>query len=58
MEEENGLQSQCVSFVADLMKHEEEQGTALKPFFLGVSGIQGAGKTTLVSHDLDLQHKI
>ena len=33
-------------------QHQKEHGESSKPFFLGLNGVQGAGKTTLVSQRL------
>jgi D-glycerate 3-kinase len=42
----------CVPFILDLLKQHREkygnEGTTPPPFFLGLNGVQGAGKTTLV----------
>lgn len=43
----------CVPFILDRIKiHREpyeKDGKTAPPFFLGLNGVQGAGKTTLVS---------
>jgi D-glycerate 3-kinase len=42
----------CVPFILDLLKQHREkyenEGKTPPPFFLGLNGVQGAGKTTLV----------
>jgi pantothenate kinase-related protein Tda10 len=44
----------CIPFILDKIKahrdYHKKEGTAAPPFFLGLNGIQGAGKTTLVSN--------
>jgi pantothenate kinase-related protein Tda10 len=43
----------CIPFILDKIKahhdYHKKEGTDAPPFFLGLNGIQGAGKTTLVS---------
>ncbi|KER00041.1 hypothetical protein AUEXF2481DRAFT_7 [Aureobasidium subglaciale EXF-2481] len=44
----------CIPFILDKIKahceyHKKDKDTDAPPFFLGLNGIQGAGKTTLVS---------
>ena len=42
----------CIPFILERLKehreHYESRGEQPPPFFLGLNGIQGAGKTTLV----------
>ena len=42
----------CIPFVLERLKGHREQhenkGEKVPPFFLGLNGVQGAGKTTLV----------
>lgn len=42
----------CIPFILERLKLHEEQhekrGQKPPPFFLGLNGVQGAGKTTLV----------
>ena len=42
----------CIPFILDRLKLHREQyekdGQSPPPFFLGLNGVQGAGKTTLV----------
>jgi len=44
---------QCIPFILDKIRahhdYHKKEGTDAPPFFLGLNGIQGAGKTTLVS---------
>jgi pantothenate kinase-related protein Tda10 len=44
----------CVPFILDrITKHRESyasRGEEPTPFFVGLNGVQGAGKTTLVCH--------
>jgi D-glycerate 3-kinase len=44
----------CVPFILDrINKHRESsasKGQMPTPFFVGLNGVQGAGKTTLVCH--------
>lgn len=48
----------CIPFILDKIKahcdYYKQEGTDAPPFFLGLNGIQGAGKTTLVSIDFSL----
>lgn len=40
----------CIPFILDRLRtHREHHGENGRPFFLGLNGVQGAGKTTLVS---------
>jgi len=43
----------CIPFILDKIKahcdYYKKEGKDAPPFFLGLNGIQGAGKTTLVS---------
>jgi pantothenate kinase-related protein Tda10 len=40
----------CLSFLLKkLEEHGQRRGKDKSPFFLGLNGVQGAGKTTLVS---------
>lgn len=43
----------CVPFIIERLKlhreYHESKGETAPPFFLGLNGVQGAGKTTLVS---------
>lgn len=43
----------CIPFILDRLRihreHYEAKGETAPPFFLGLNGVQGAGKTTLVS---------
>jgi D-glycerate 3-kinase len=44
----------CIPFILEKIdahrnSHTKEEGKHVPPFFLGLNGIQGAGKTTLVS---------
>ena len=47
----------CIPFVLERIKIHRQQhegkGEKIPPFFLGLNGVQGAGKTTLVC-DVDL----
>lgn len=36
----------CLSFILDRLAHHRQHST--RPFFVGVNGVQGSGKTTLV----------
>ena len=42
----------CIPFILERLKQHREQyeskGETTPPFFLGLNGVQGAGKTTLV----------
>ena len=38
----------CVGFVRERLKHHDESNQSV-PFFLGVNGVQGIGKSYLVS---------
>lgn len=39
----------CIPFILDRIKaHRALHGENARPFFLGLNGVQGAGKTTLV----------
>lgn len=42
----------CIPFILDHIKlhreHYESKGEPPAPFFVGLNGVQGAGKTTLV----------
>lgn len=44
----------CIPFILELLKQHkdayESKGEKPPPFFLGLNGVQGAGKTTLVSY--------
>jgi len=44
----------CIPFILDKIKahcdYYKKEGKDAPPFFLGLNGIQGAGKTTLVSN--------
>jgi pantothenate kinase-related protein Tda10 len=44
----------CIPFILDrITKHRESyasKGEEPTPFFVGLNGVQGAGKTTLVCH--------
>ena len=44
----------CIPFILEKIKahcdYHKKEGTDAPPFFLGLNGIQGAGKTTLVSN--------
>ena len=46
----------CIPFILEKIKahcdYHKKEGTDAPPFFLGLNGIQGAGKTTLVSNVL------
>ncbi len=46
----------CISFIIERLKlHSENYGsTEPRPFFLGVNGMQGVGKTTLVGNGRQL----
>ncbi|KAJ5373738.1 hypothetical protein N7517_005744 [Penicillium concentricum] len=40
----------CIPFLLDRLRvHTEHRGTPTPPFFIGLNGVQGAGKTVLVS---------
>jgi D-glycerate 3-kinase len=40
----------CIPFLLErLQEHREKHGSEAPPFLLGLNGVQGAGKTTLVS---------
>ena len=50
MEGSNDKLNYCVRFILDSRKYEEESSPYhITPLFIGLTGIQGAGKTTLVS---------
>lgn len=40
----------CVPFILDRIQHHQEaySDAEVPPFFIGLNGVQGAGKTTLV----------
>jgi hypothetical protein len=38
----------CVPFILDTLKNHAASGESSRPFFVGINGVQGAGKTTLV----------
>lgn len=43
----------CVDFIRDLwLSHQEEASDAPIPLFIGLNGVQGAGKTMLVGYVL------
>jgi D-glycerate 3-kinase len=46
----------CITFILGLLQAHWQEGRATDadppPFFLGVNGVQGVGKTTLVWHEL------
>ena len=46
----------CIPFILDQIKTHRQQyearGETPTPFFVGLNGVQGAGKTTLVGHFL------
>ena len=46
----------CISFILERLKahqtHYKAVGREAPPFFLGLNGVQGAGKTTLVGQAL------
>lgn len=48
----------CIPFLFDrLQAHQARHPTNTPPFFLGLNGVQGAGKTVLVKHfPLNLDH--
>lgn len=42
----------CIPFILDrIAAHRQQHGDNGRPFFLGLNGVQGAGKTTLVSRE-------
>lgn len=45
----------CIPFI--LKRLEEHRRTSQQPFFIGLNGVQGAGKTTLVGGHFSLQSK-
>jgi pantothenate kinase-related protein Tda10 len=49
----------CIPFILDKIKahrdYHKKEGTDAPPFFLGLNGIQGAGKTTLVSNSISFE---
>ena len=48
-ESQDQMVDHCIRFAVDLLKYREDGSQpCTAPFFLGLSGIQGAGKTTLV----------
>ena len=45
----------CISFILHCFHHHRSKGSGEKetsPIFLGINGVQGAGKTSLVRHIL------